>query len=745
MKKADKSGKFWKFYFLMLLGVIVFFCLIKVGLFGRLPDIDELENPKSKLASELISQDGEVLGKYYLQNRTNISYDQLSESTTNALIATEDERFREHSGIDWRSIARAIKGAGSDGGGSTITQQLAKNLFHVEDRRPSSKIGRVFQKFKEWIIAIQLERRYTKDEIIVMYLNTVEFSGHSFGIKAAAKEFFNKEPKELGYLESATLIGLLQATSRYNPKRNPVFSKERRNVVLGQMVRSKYLTEVQFDELKLKETKLDYQGFMNTDLMASYLKDVIGNKLKEWCKTHKKPNGDAYNIFKDGLKIYTTVDSKLQRYAEESVVKHIKDYQKLFYSTIGNTAPWRDDEWRVIDSFAERRILQTPRYKNLKSYFNKNTDSIHYYLHIKKQEMTLFGWNGDIDTMMTPIDSLKYYRKFLHAGFVGVEPTTGQVKFWVGGINHNVFKYDHVSNTRQSGSTFKPFVYALAIDNGISPCTQISNNPISLPMGNGKRWNPKNSGGKAGGAMNMYRGLGHSVNLVVVHLMLMMGQNTTKNLVNFIHKMGVKGRGLTPNLAMCLGTEDVSPLEMASAYTTFANKGFWIEPTFISRIEDKSGNVIADFHPNVINQVLTEEKASVMIDLLKGPVLFGTAKSFKSRFNLTGEFAGKTGTTDQNADAWFMGVTRNLVTATWVGATDRAVRFRSTGYGQGARMAMPIYGYFMQKVLADSKSGVSVEPFDKFEGEESVITKCETVGGPGVIFDPEPDFNVFED
>jgi len=737
MAISKGNKKFWRVYAMLLIAGILFFGLIRIGLFGKLPDIDELENPKSKLASELISADGALLGKYFLQNRSNIEFKDLNPNTTNALIATEDERFRSHSGIDWKSILRALVGVGKSGGGSTITQQLAKNLFHVEERSPSTKIGRVFQKFKEWIISIQLERRYTKDEIIALYLNTVQFSGHSYGIKAAALEFYNKQPKDLTIGESASLIGVLQAITKWNPKRNPNNSLYRRNIVLGQMVKNGYLADAELNKMKDVPTKLNYQGSSSSDYMASYLKDVIGNKLQEWCNTHKKPNGDNYDIYKDGLKIYTTIDSKLQKYAEEAVVKHISYYQQVFYNTLQGQDPWKDTDWKIIDSFAERRIVRTPRYKDLKKQFGDNPDSMHYYLHVEKQPMTIFSWKGDIDTMLTPIDSLKYYRKFLHAGFVGVEPTTGQVKFWVGGINHNTFQYDHVINTRQVGSTFKPFVYSMAIDNGISPCASIPNTPVRLPMGNGRYWTPGNSNGKSGGSMNMYKALANSVNLCTVNLMLMMGQNSSNNLVNYIHKMGIQGRGLTPNLAMCLGTEDISPLEMASAYTTFVNKGFWIEPSFIARIEDKAGNIIQEFHPNIINQVLTEEKASTVIDILRGVVKFGTARSL-SNYEVTGDIAGKTGTTDQNADGWFMGVTRNLVTATWVGATDRAVRFRSTAYGQGARMAMPIYAYFMQKALADKKSGITAEPFDKYEGEPSIITNCGDQPGKGLEFDPDP-------
>ena len=726
MAISKGTKRFWKLYALLVVMAVLFFALLRVGLFGSLPDINELENPKSKLASELISSDGVLFGKYYLQNRTIANFEEINENLTNALIATEDRRFFEHSGIDWKGLARAIAGAGRDGGASTITQQLAKNLFHIDERKSTSKMGRVLQKLKEWIIAVQLEQRYTKKEIIALYLNTVQFSGHSFGIKAASKEFFNKKPNDLDLKESATLVGILKAITRYNPKRNPENSKNRRNVVLNQMVKYGYLEKSTYDKLKTEETPLNYVGQSSQVYMAQYLKDVIGNELKEWCKNHKKPNGENYNIYKDGLKIYTTVDSRMQKHAEKAVEKHLKRYQKLFYQHWGSRAPWRDDKWQVIDSFIENKISRTSRYRELRKKYKPESDSMYYYTRKHKYDMTVFSWKGDIDTSMTLYDSLSYYQKFLHAGFVGIEPSTGEVKFWVGGMNHNYFQYDHVTGTRQTGSTFKPFVYSLAVDYGISPCGMIPNSYISLPMGGGKRWTPRNSGGGYGEPVNMYKALGHSMNVPTVHLMLMLGENGSKNLVNYINKMGVKGREMNPNVAMCLGTEDISPLEMASAYTTFANKGFWIEPRFISRIEDKAGNVIAEFNPTVINQVLTEEKAAIVLDLMKGVVNFGTARGIRG-YGVSGTVAGKTGTTDQNSDAWFMGVTKNLVTATWVGADSRWVRFRSTYLGQGAKQALPIYGYFMQSALKDNSLNLTTEDFDEYKGEERIQTDCTEV------------------
>ena len=725
MANSKGTKIFWKLYTIGLLSVVLFFTLLKFGLFGKLPDINELENPKSKLASELISDDGVLLGKYYLQNRTIADFDEINKNLTDALVATEDRRFYEHSGIDWKGLARAIAGGGRDGGASTITQQLAKNLFHVEDRVSTNKMGRIMQKFKEWIIAVQLEQRYTKDEIMALYLNTVQFSGHSFGIKAAAKEFFNKKPNDLDIKESATLVGLLKAITKYNPKRNPKNSEKRRNVVMKQMVKYGYLKQNIYDDLRVQETKLNYIGQSSQVYLAQYLKDVVGNRLKEWCKSHKKPNGENYNIYKDGLKIYTTVDSRMQKHAEAAVAKHLKIYQKRFYSRWGSEKPWRDDKWRVIDSFIERKIPRTSRYRELKKKYKPESDSMKYYTMRHKYDMTVFSWNGDIDTSMTLFDSISYYQKFLHAAFTGVEPSTGRVKFWVGGMNHNYFKYDHVTGTRQTGSTFKPFVYSLAVDYGISPCTKISNEAINLPRGGGKMWRPRNSSGRHGGSVDMYKALGYSMNVPTVQLMLMLGENGSENLVKYIQKMGVKGNNMNPNVAMCLGTEDISPLEMASAYTTFVNKGFWIEPQFISRIEDKAGNIIAEFNPTIINQVLTEEKARIVLELMKGVVKFGTSKDIWRKFNLKGTFAGKTGTTDQNSDAWFMGVTKNLVTSTWVGADSRFVRFRSTRDGQGAKQALPIYGYFMQKALNDKRLNISTEDFDEYEGEEHIVTNCD--------------------
>lgn len=747
------TKRFWKLYAIFIVAIILFFGLLKIGLFGKLPDINELENPKSKLASELISSDGVLFGKYFLQNRTIADFDEINKNMTDALVATEDRRFYEHSGIDWKGLARAIAGGGSDGGASTITQQLAKNLFHIEDRVSTSKMGRIMQKFKEWIIAVQLEQRYTKKEIMALYLNTVQFSGHSFGIKAASREFFNKTPNDLDLKESATLVGILKAITKYNPRRNPNNSKKRRNVVLNQMVKYNYLDKAKYDKLKVEETQLNYVGQSSQVYMAQYLKDVIGNKLKAWCKSHKKPNGDNYNIYKDGLKIYTTVDSRMQKHAEKAVLKHLKKYQKLFYRHWGDRKPWRTEKGAIIDSFIENKIPRTSRYRELKKKYKPGSDSMYYYTREHKYDMTIFSWQGDIDTSMTLFDSISYYQKFLHAGFVGVEPTTGEVKFWVGGMNHNYFKYDHVTGYRQPGSTFKPFVYSLALDYGIAPCSKIPNSYISLPMGGGKRWTPRNSGGGYGGPVSMFQALPKSMNVPTVHLMLMLGENGSSNLVKYIKKMGVTGRKMNPNIAMCLGTEDMSPLEMASAYTTFANKGFWIEPRFISRIEDKAGNVIAEFNPTVINQVLTEEKARITLELLKKVVKIGTGKDIWRRFGIKGNVAGKTGTTQENSDAWFMGVTKNLVTATWVGADSRTVRFRSTAYGQGAKQALPIYGYFMQSALKDKRLKLTTEDFDEYEGEENIVTDCtlyntNTVEGGGDFTDDtgeEEEQNLFGD
>ncbi|MCO6495730.1 MAG: transglycosylase domain-containing protein [Bacteroidetes bacterium] len=688
----------------LIFGVLFMYGISK-GMLGKMPDIVELENPKSEIASEIYGEDGVLLGKYFYKNRSNVSYSQISPFMFQALIATEDIRFSKHAGIDFRSLARAIAGAGGSGGGSTITQQLAKNLFHDPDY--SSKLKRIIQKLKEWIIAVELERAYTKDEIITMYLNTVQFSGHSYGIKSASKEFFNKEPIDLTVEESAVLVGLLKAITKFSPKSNLDNSIKRRNVVLFQMAKYKFIAQNEYDSLKALPITLNYIENSHNEGLAPYFREYLKKILIPWCKEK------GIDIYKDGLKIYTTIDSRMQEHAERAVKFHLTTLQEDFYKNWGKRVPWRAENWAELKSFPKTEAKKTDRYRSLKEELNGDTTLIWKEMN-KPVGMTLFTWKGEIDTVMSPLDSVKYYAQFLQTGFVAIDPHSGQIKAWVGGINHKYFQYDHVnkSATRQVGSTFKPLFYASALYLGANPCEYFPREQTTFFIDNGQTWSPKNSDGSSGGYMNMPEGLANSDNLYTAQLMKSLGESGPQNVVDFVRKMGIDSSKLEAVYSICLGVCDISVMEMASAFSVFANKGNWIEPTFLTRIEDKNGNVLAEFAPKKINQVLTEEKAYTIFKFLEGVVNFGTGARLRGRYKIEGTIGGKTGTTQSNSDGWFMGVTRDLVTATWVGCDSRAVRFRSTSLGQGANSALPIFANFIKAVIADKDLDYKLEPLD---------------------------------
>ena len=717
---SNSNQKFWKIFLYTLLFVPVFFILVNFGVLGSMPDIEELENPKSALASELYSEDGVMIGQYFIQKRSYLGYNDIPTDMFDALISTEDERFYEHSGIDVKRLLGAVVRLGASGGASTITQQLAKNLFHYDDGKRPNIFIRLTQKLKEWVIAVRLERRYTKEEIATMYLNTVQFSGNSYGIKSAAKEFFNKQAIDLKTQECAVLVGVLKAITVYNPKRNPNNSTARRNIVLGQMLRNKKLTNEDYERLKALPIVLDYQYEDHNEGLAVYFREWLKRDLTKWCKEHKKPNGENYNLYKDGLKIYTTINSKLQQYAEEAAFKHLKDLQGQFDKSWANKEPWRDENWKVLSNYPLAELKKTPRYYALKQMYDGDTAKIMKVCRTKTK-MTVFSWNGDRDTSMSPLDSVKYMKKFLHTGFIAIQPSTGQVKAWVGGINHHYFQYDHVNRSagRQVGSTFKPFVYALAIDNKLSPCIQFPNVPPPYP-----NWTVHNSDGSSGGTMNMYRGLANSTNCIVAQLMYTMGANAPANVIDFVRKMGIDSAKLDPVPSICLGVTDISPYDMAGAFSTFANKGYWVEPSYLTRIEDKNGNILAEFGSTDIKQIMTEEKAYVMCQLLEGVVQRGTAQRLRGKYGVEGWIGGKTGTTQSNSDGWFMGVTKDLVCATWVGCDSRKVRFRSTNLGQGAHAALPIFAYFIKKAKEDPKLDINLLPIDRPAQELSTEFNC---------------------
>lgn len=715
---------FWNFLLGLIGFVVLFFVLVNFGLFGDLPNIKELEDPKSALASEIISEDGVPIGKFYKnENRTNVGYKDIAPVVYQALIATEDVRYYEHSGIDFRGTVRALSGLGGSGGGSTITQQLSKNLF---SEKPKMKITRILQKFKEWIISIRLERRYTKNEILVMYLNTVPFSGNSYGIKSAAFEFFGKSPSELKTEEAAVLVGMLKANTAYNPKLNPERSKQRRDVVLAQMAKPKagFISEEESKKLQGLPIQLDYR---NTDVdgLTHYFKDEVGKFMADWCKKN------GYNLYKSGLRIHTTINSKMQAYAELAVAKHMKDLQGTFFKSWGKEQPWRYiKDWKVIPGYIESQLKRTERYAGLKEKYKGDSAAIFKALK-KPVPMTIFTWNGEKDTVMSPYDSVALMKKYLHAGFCAVDPSNGDIKAWVGGVNYKYFKYDHVNKNarRQVGSTFKPIVYATAIDiNKTSPCTKFPREYTTFTGYGEEPWTPRNADGTSGGEWSMYKGLANSDNLITAQVMKSLGEDGPEVVKKFAERLGIEKNRIPAVPSICLGTMELSVFEMASAFGVFVNKGLWVEPSFITRIEDKNGNVLAEFKARRQDQVLSEEKAWVMFSMLEGVVNGGTGSYLRgSKFGVKGHIGGKTGTTQGNADGWFIGACKGLVCATWVGADDPSVRFRSTWLGQGAMTALPIYGYFMQSMQKDKEIDINTDALDSPKGGITIQTDCDKV------------------
>lgn len=711
--------RFWLFLVGGIMSVLLLFILVGFGLFGEMPDVEDLENPKNSLSSEILGDDGTILGSFYLENRSTTNHKNIAPCVFRALVATEDIRFYSHSGIDVRGTLRAIAGLGMNGGASTITQQLSENMFYRIDR-PSTKIGMVMQKFKEWVIAIQLEKRFTKTEIITLYLNTVPFSGLSFGIESASREFFNTPAKNLKTEQAAILIGMLKANHRYSPKFNPDKSLLRRNTVLEQMNKYDFLSNDSLEMLKALPIKIDYRS-SEMDGMSPYFKFYLGEYLKPWCKKR------GINLYRSGLKIYTTINPKLQQYAEKAVSQHMPDLQKQFYQTWGKDAPWRYvTDYRVIPNFIENALKRTARYKELSAEFGN--DEVKIMAALKKPiRMTLFSWRGDIDTLMSPYDSMAYIKKILMAGFIAIQPESGHVKAWVGGINHKYFKYDHVNANarRQVGSTFKPIVYATAIDiNQMSPCTEFPRERTVF-ITDGQEWSPRNADGKSGGMWTMARGLAQSDNLITAQVMKSLGGNAPEMVVKFAERLGIKPGRIPMVPSICLGTMELSPIEMASAYSAFSNSGLWVEPSFLLRIEDKDGNILEDFNTTKTDQVLSAEKAYTVFRMLENVVNGGTGSRIRGgKFAVEGHIAGKTGTTQGSADGWFMGLTKNLVCATWVGADDPTVRIRGTLIGQGANMALPIYAYFIKAALADKSTGISADELEMPDGFDPGIFDC---------------------
>ncbi len=743
-KKKLTRGKLLLWLWLLLVSPIVLFSLlmylISLGVFGALPSFEQLENPKNSLATEIYTADGKLLGKYFSENRSQMDFEEISPHVINALVSTEDERFYEHSGIDARGLFRAVVFMGTKGGASTITQQLAKMLF---SERPRTKIERINQKLQEWIIAIGLERQYTKNEILTMYLNRFDFVNNAVGLKSAAQVYFNTTPDSLSINEAAVLVGMAKNPSLFNPNRRLELSTKRRNVVLGQMVRNEVITSELRDSLVQLPLVLDFQKVDHKDGAAPYFREALRSHLHKLTKAKDKdgnyklakPNGEPYNIYHDGLRIYTTIDSRLQKYAEYGVTQHLKaELQKDFWKHINNNKnpPFANGiSDKTIERLMNGAIKRTDLYRELRNE-GMTEDSI---MHVFNTPVPtkVFSWSGEIDTVLSPKQKLRYHKSFLHAGLMSVNPHNGYIKAWVGGINKKYFAYDHVyQGRRQIGSTIKPFVYALAItDIGMSPCDMVPNVPHTFEKGMYgllKPWTPHNPGRDYGYDVSLKYGLANSLNTITAYVMK---QVSPQAVINFVRKAGIKGEmDAVPSL--CLGVADMALAEMVGAYASFANKGQYLEPVFMTRIMDKNGNEI---YNNLVerktNSVLSERDAYLMLELMKGTTVgvrsshdgrkIGTAVRLRlpktvrpyGGIPYSIPIAGKTGTTQNQSDGWFIGITPDLVTGVWVGAEDRAIRFRYLNKGMGTNMALPIWGYYMNKVYDDESLDISKGDFEK--------------------------------
>ncbi|MDR0437694.1 MAG: transglycosylase domain-containing protein [Bacteroidales bacterium] len=699
--------------------IILVFVGISFGLFGFMPSFEELENPKSNLASEIISSDGKLLGTYFIENRTNVSYSQLSPYLVNALIATEDLRFHNHSGVDVRALGRVmgktvIGQKSGAGGGSTITQQLAKNLF---PRERQSKVAVAFRKLKEWVIAAKLERNYTKEEIIAMYFNTVDFGNNSFGVKTAANTYFGVSQDSLRIEEAAMLVGMLKAPSFFSPVRNPERATHRREVVLNQMRKASFITAEEYDSIR--QLPLDMSRFRQQDHragLATYFREFLRAYMVEWCNNHVKPDGTKYNLYKDGLRIYVTIDSRMQRYAEEAVAEHMgKNLQPAFYASQRGlrNAPFsnnltNDDVQRILT----QAMRQSDRYRQMKNEGASNSEIEEAFKTPEK--MRVFAWGGSKDTVMSPWDSLIYYKWFLHTGMMSIEPQTGHVRAYVGGINYDYFQFDNVTGgRRQVGSTFKPFVYTMALAEGFSPCDEVPNVRVCVEQAGQEDWCPKNSTtAREGEMVTLKWALANSVNYVSAYLIK---RFSPQSVVNLVRKMGLNLKDSEAVPSIALGSCDLSVSEMVGAMATYANKGIFIKPMFITTIEDRNGVVLQRFVPEK-HEAMNERTAYLMTRLMQGAVDGGTASRLRSRYGITFPIAGKTGTSQNHSDGWFMGLTPQLVSGVWVGGEVRSIHFQNILQGQGANMALPIWAIYMKKVFEDKTINLYQGDFDRPRG-----------------------------
>ncbi|MBD1396392.1 transglycosylase domain-containing protein [Pontibacter sp. JH31] len=677
---------------LLLLAFTFFYLVVYTGLVGGdMPSRNELKAIQNNTASEVYSADQVLLGRYYIQDRTNIGYDEIAPVAIQALIATEDARFYDHAGIDMRSMLRVffkslLLQQESSGGGSTLSQQLAKNLFPRKGRRLWDM---PVNKMREIIIARKLEGLYSKQELLELYLNTVPMGGNLYGIERASRRFFNTTADSLKTQEAAVLIGMLKATTTYNPRLNPERALQRRNVVLAQMAKYNYLTPNQADSLRQTPLVLNYRYTTHNDGMAPYFREQLRQELVTWAASQRKKNGQPYNLYTDGLKIYTTIDSRMQRHAEQAVRKKMALLQKQFDTHWRGRTPWGRDATVI-----EHAMHRSDRFKKLKAAGATDAEAAESFR--KPIQMSVFSWSGNTNRTMSPLDSLAYYQRFLNTGLLAMEPATGYVRAWVGGIDHHAFKYDHVRSRRQVGSTFKPFVYAAALEKGLAPCSYFANEQAVYPEYD--NWSPRNANEQYGGEYTMRGALAHSVNTISAHMIMEAGVDRT---VALAKRIGIE-QDLPKVPSLALGTADLSLFEMVSAYATFANGGLRAAPVYVARIEDRNGLVIRQHREgNYARRVLSRENAAIMLHLLQGVVEEGSAAKLRSEYGLRMDIAGKTGTTQDHADGWFIGITPHLVTGVWVGAESPKVRFRTLTEGQGSRTALPVWGEFMSRVAKD--------------------------------------------
>jgi penicillin-binding protein 1A len=724
----------WRIFFGGVVFMFLLFFLTSIGLFGKLPTFEQLENPENDLASQVISEDGKTIGKFFKENRTPIKYKDLPKNLINALVATEDARYYDHSGIDFRGTTRAVFFLGTRGGASTITQQLARLLF---ERRKKNKFKALAQKLKEWVIATRLERQYTKEEIIAMYLNKMGFLNQAIGIRSASRIYFGKEPSELKQEESAVIVAMLKNPRQYNPKREKSKKKafKRRNQVFKQMEKYGYLTTKEKDSFQKLPTVLNFSPEDTNDGIATYFREYVRKFMKKWVKDNPKPNGDLYDIHRDGLKIHVTIDSRMQKHAEDAMKIHMANLQNEFNKYQTSRTKSKRNKWQEklipfshklkvkdVEKILARAMKNSERWRRMvKSGVSETKIKASFY---KKTKMKVFSWKGEIDTLMTPYDSIKYYKNFLRTGLISIEPQNGYVKAWVGGINHKHFKYDAVKQQkRQVGSTFKPFVYATAINQlKYSPCMEFPNARFTIKKGEfgiPEDWSPESPGGDYTGSRTIKKALATSYNPISARLIY---HAKPQNVVNLAKKMGIENK-LEANPSIALGAVELSLYEMVGALSTFANKGMYIKPMMITRIEDKNGVILQQF-TTISREVLSQEAAYAIINLMEGVTQAGSGIRLRTTrkypkivtnhpYKFTNPIAGKTGTTQNQSDGWFMGIVPNLATGVWVGGEDPSVRFPDITRGQGAAMALPIWAIYYKKLYADKKLKVSDKAFSK--------------------------------